>query len=323
MSKIECFEWGTVGRMSVSGFPVPIVVCAFNRPGELRQTLASISEVRPSRLFVVADGPRPHVASDAESCRQVRQVLDQAVDWPTAISWNIAPTNLGCRRRIQSGLDWVFDQVDRAIIIEDDCVPHPSFFGYCASLLDRYAEDPRIATISGTTTFTDADADAGSYTFSRYPLVWGWATWARTWRTYDPNLATWPFLRDTGWLERVLDDPWAIAFWRVVFDKVRAGADAWDYQLTFSCWRAGALSIHPRSNLVANIGFGPDATHTRDLPVHGTLPATGIDLPLEYPIDVVRNSRRDSAIQRLVYGGTVQDVFARARDHLAESRRNA
>jgi hypothetical protein len=240
-------------------FDTPIVFAVYNRPAHTSQSIAQLAAVQPSQLFVVADGPKEDVAGDGEKCQAAIDEI-RRIEWPGDVHWNIATTNLGCRTRIQTGLSWVFDQVDCAIVVEDDCVVDPSFFPLAGELLERYRHDPRIGVISAQR--FGPPWQAASYHASKYPLISGWASWRRTWQLYEPQLESWDAVRATDWLDRYLDDPLLTAYWRAVFDREKASGDTWDYQLTYSCWRNGVLTIHPSVNLVRNIGFGPDATHT-------------------------------------------------------------
>jgi hypothetical protein len=300
-------------RPTGAGFTTPVVLCVFNRPRHTREVMRKIAAVRPARFFVIADGPRAAHTGEADLCDEVREHIAALATWPTSISWNVAPNNLGNRKRIQSGLDWVFAEVEEAIILEDDCVPDLSFFSFCSTLLEHYRHESRVGTIAGSNYLTDGPAAPASYLFSRYPLVGGWATWRRTWRLYDRDLDGWPASRSSKWLDRILDDPLASLYWRLIFDQAQAGSDTWDYALTYSCWRAGFLSIHPRTNLVSNIGFGPEATHTLIRTNIADLPARPIEFRLAHPVDIVPAREHDTLLERSLYSGTREDLFRKAR----------
>lgn len=239
-----------------------VVFLMFNRPALTEQVFARISVARPSRLLVVADGPRTDRPDDQENVAATRAVLGK-VDWPCEVLTNFAETNLGCRRRVASGLDWALSQVDQAIILEDDCLPDQSFFPFCTALLDRYADDERIMHINGSNFQPWWRRYDASYYGTRYPQPWGWATWGRAWAKYDLTMSEWPAMRDSGWLERELDDPRDVAVWRDCFnDTYYQKNNTWDYAWIFACWRHHGLALTPAVNLVRNIGFGMAATHT-------------------------------------------------------------
>ena len=283
----------------------PVALILFNRPEVTARVFAAIRAAAPRRLLLIADGPRADRPGEAELCRATRAAVE-AVDWPCTVERNFSDVNLGCGRRVSSGLDWVFEQVPEAIVLEDDCLPAPSFFPYCEELLARYRQDERVALVTGTSFRTVPMRPVDSYHFSRYPTVWGWASWRRAWRRYDFRLKFWPALKAGHWLGDLLDDPAAVRFWSRLFDRVAAGEiDTWDYQLVCSLWAQGGLTIMPRNNLVRNIGFGPDATHTTnvdDVMAHRT--AEAMEFPLHHPAFVLRDAAVDRALERTQYSGT-------------------
>jgi hypothetical protein len=239
----------------------PVALFVFNRPDLTAQVYERVRAARPSRLLVVADGPRPSRPEDFQLCEATRKIVSSP-DWPCELLTNFAEENIGCRRRVSSGLDWVFDECPEAIILEDDCIPCPSFFSFCSSMLSYYREDSRIMHITGNNFQGGRRRGNGSYFFSRYPHTWGWASWRRAWRYYDFELKTWPVAKRESWLVSVLDDSLEIEYWTRIFDDVYRGLmNVWDYQWMFACWSQSALSVHPNENLVSNIGVGPDAVH--------------------------------------------------------------
>jgi hypothetical protein len=239
----------------------PIALFVFNRPHLTAQVYERVRAARPSHLLVVADGPRPTRPEDIRLCAATRKII-KSPDWPCELLTNFAEENLGARRRISSGLDWVFDLCPEAIILEDDCVPCPSFFSFCSSMLSYYREDTRIMHITGNNFQGGRRRGNGSYFFSRYAHSWGWASWRRAWRYYDVSLRAWPIAKQQGWLASVLDDPLEIKYWTRIFDKTyHKLMEVWDYQWMFTCLTQSGLSVQPNENLVTNIGVGPDALH--------------------------------------------------------------
>jgi hypothetical protein len=293
--------------MNTERFETPIVLCVYNRPHLTQQVLESLRSLNPPHILVIADGPKLDDPIDRMKCREVIQLFKSTIDWPTRIEWNVSTVNLGCRRRLQTGLSWAFRRVEEAIVLEDDCVPHSSFFRFCSALLKHYRLDPRIALICGSSLQTEADCEAMSYVFSRYPLIWGWAGWRRTWELYDPDINAWSNLRDTSWLSGFLSDPVATLYWRHIFDQVRSGLDTWDYSMTFSCWRAGALAVHPSQNLTRNIGFGDGATHTRERSVFANMPVHAMSFPLVHPHRVEPAQAYDKRIERVMFSGRIKE----------------
>ncbi|MDA0576671.1 MAG: glycosyltransferase family 2 protein [Verrucomicrobia bacterium] len=270
----------------------PVAFLIYRRPELTRRVFAEIRRARPERLLVVADGPRD--APDRPLCAAARAVID-GVDWPCRVQTEFASGNMGCRRRVATGLDWVFAQVEEAIILEDDTVPHPDFFPFCEELLARYRDDPRIGHIGGTDNNRGAARGAGSYYFSRYTSIWGWATWRRAWQSYDVDLHAWPALKASGGHRALFASTEEAEHFAAVWDEIRAGTlDTWDAQWLFCRLKAGSLSIAPNGNLVSNIGFRADATHTRDVShPFAELPTRGLAFPLRHPVRIVPDDVAD------------------------------
>jgi hypothetical protein len=277
----------------------PVALMMFNRPDLTERVFAEIARARPRTLLVIADGPRRDQAGEAEKCAATRAVIER-VDWKCDVLKNYSDLNLGCARRPASGLRWVFDQVQEAIILEDDCVPHPTFFRFCDDLLEQYRDDERVMHISGNNWLFGQKQTSYSYFFSHYCLSWGWASWRRAFRHYDPEIKLWPVLRNTSWLVDVLGDARAVEHWQKLFDLTYAGIDnvnTWDFQWLFATWAHRGLSILPNINLVSNIGFGDEATHTRGATNRlANLPRSEMIFPLKYPPCIVRDRDADGII---------------------------
>jgi len=279
----------------------PVVFIVFNRPETTRVVFERIRDASPSKLLVIADGPRDEVDGEKDKCEQVRAVID-GVDWPCEVMTNYSDVNMGCRMRVVSGLNWVFSEVEEAIIIEDDCLPDYTFFRFCDDLLERYRNDERIMSIGGNCSRYGGGGEKYSYYFSRYPHIWGWATWRRAWAHYDMNMALWPEIRDSGLLNGMFCNK-RIRDYRIgVFDKAYSGElDAWSPAWVFACWLHGALGILPNKNLVSNIGFGEDATHTTGknrTTANGTVPLT---FPLSHPPYMLRDSMADMLTEKKMF----------------------
>jgi hypothetical protein len=276
----------------------PVAFFIFRRPDTTRLVFDAIAKARPERLFVVADGPRH--ANEEALCAATRTII-QTVDWDCEVLTNYADTNLGLKRRISSGLDWVFEQVEQAIILEDDCLPDPAFFPFCTELLEKYRDDARVMHISGDNFLPDHFAHQASYFFSRYAYVWGWATWRRAWQKFDGELTLW---KDAAVRARVLDQfasPQERQFWTTVWQQTSAGQiNTWDYPWAFTCRALGGWAVVPSVNLVSNIGFGPTATHTPLESGFGFVPRGSLAFPLIHPPTVAPDSAADAALGRLV-----------------------
>lgn len=282
---------------------VPVIFTIFNRPESTRRAFDAIRAAKPKKLFVVADGPRADRAGEAEKCAQTRAIIDE-VDWDCEVYRSFSETNLGCRVRVSSGITWAFGLVDRAIILEDDCMASLSFFRYCADLLDRYEHDDRVMMISGNNfLFGQAEATTDSYYFSRYPHVWGWATWRRAWEKYDHDLARWPEIRDRKLFDQYISSKIERYYWESIFQHVYDGhINSWAYPWTYSIWANSGLCITPSQNLVRNIGFGAEATHTKQSEVYeplSSLDAEELSLPLTHPTAMLVSHDNDGVEAKL------------------------
>lgn len=242
----------------------PLLLIAWRRPHTLRQVIDAIRPVAPTRLYLACDGPNPERPGEAEKVAATRAVIDHEIDWPCQIERLYSDSNQGCRLGVSRAITWFFEHVEEGIILEDDCVPHPDFFHYCTTLLDRYRHDTRVWCISGGNFQNGQWRGDGSYYFSRYNHCWGWATWRRCWQHYDPDLHNWPYLQNSNLLASVFEDPLERQYWLDIWTRlfVDSQPDTWDYQWTFTCLSNGGLTALPNTNLISNIGFGADATHT-------------------------------------------------------------
>jgi len=280
-----------------SELEVPVAFLIYKRPDVTRRVFAAIAAVRPRRLYVIADGPRDE--SEAARCAETRAIIEQ-VDWDCEVSTNYAKTNLGLKRRVSSGLDWVFAYEEQAIILEDDCLPDPTFFRYCVELLDRYRDDERITQIAGTNPLRGAYRPQASYFFTGYMHIWGWATWRRAWQHFDVTMSQWA---DPQVRERVLsqfEDPKERDFWFSQWSQCYADKiDSWATIWSFACRARDGLSVMPRHNLISNIGFGLEATHTLVKNRVAAMPTQPLPFPLQHPEVVARDGEAERLLGRL------------------------
>ena len=254
----------------------PVAFLIFNRPDTTERVFETIRRVRPPQLLVVADGPRLDWKDDAEKCAAARAVINR-VDWDCKILKNFSDTNLGCRRRVSSGLDWVFENVDEAIILEDDCLPHPDFYRFCEKMLEYYRHDTRIMMVCGTNYLLNKATMTDSYFFANYYPIWGWATWRRAWKFYQVDIKDWGSFGKKKELQWIFGRREIARYYENMFKLIYDGYDTWDIQWWFACIFQHGLAIIPRSNLIANLGIS--GTHTQ---TQGNLYT---NMPT-YPLDV-------------------------------------
>lgn len=271
-----------------------VLFLIFNRPELTRRVFERIRQARPDRLFVAADGPRPGREGDAALCAEARTIVKQ-VDWPCLLHTLFRESNLGCCNAVSSAITWFFEHVEEGVILEDDCLPDPSFFSFCQGLLERYRHDERIMHIGGNTFVGRRKRFHASYYFSKYSHNWGWATWRRAWRQFDVTMQTWPAFRDKGGINVACPTLDERRYWTEWFDHVHSGkiSSVWDAQWLYTCWSRQGLSILPSVNLVTNIGGGGEATHTKEQAWYLNLPAGCIGV-MRHPAAVKQDQRADA-----------------------------
>jgi len=283
----------------------PVVLIVFNRPDLTGRVLECIRKAKPSKLFVVCDGARSDGPRDDDRVAAVRRMIADNVDWSCEVYTNYAGVNLGCRERPASGINWVFSLVEEAIFLEDDCLPDQSFFSFCAEMLIRYRNDERVMHVNGTNFIAPYLKPRDSYFFSKYVWVWGWATWRRAWKHYDYTMASWEKLSQS--LNASFDSRREQAYWIRTFDDARRDwrtAQAWDFPWIYSCWTRSGLAVTPSANLVENLGFRSDATHTIDISSHLRIQAGKLNSNRR-SVPVRRSRFRDDMMFRMYAGEAV------------------
>ncbi|MEI6327322.1 MAG: hypothetical protein WCO78_04380 [Candidatus Roizmanbacteria bacterium] len=282
----------------------PILFIVFNRPELTRRVFEMIRIARPDILYISCDAPRRAKGQvEYEKVEEVKKII-HLIDWPCTVQYKIAKENLGCGKSVSEAIEWAFTHEDRLIILEDDCVPHADFFTYCDELLERYKDDQRIGCIDGTSLLTSInptklDSYEYSYYFSRIHCVWGWATWKRVWQNYSFDLADWPKIKK----QRLLEHYWStqrnyehtVAHLEMILD---GRVDSWDFQLVASLALQNQLIIHPKQNLVENIGAGRDAHHNKIVTKLNNIKTHQLEWPLTHPPYVANHSYFDYLIEK-------------------------
>lgn len=283
-------------------FNTPIAFLIFRRPEETARVFQVIRKMKPETLFIIADGPRnseEKILSD-----NVRKVVEN-IDWPCKILKKYSEVNLGCNKCCTAGVNWVFDNVDKAIIIEDDCLPNESFFYFCQDLLNKYEDDARIMHISGINVNENRDnKNNESYHFSSIAQLWGWASWRRAWKKYDFNMKDWPIIKKENRLQNVLNDKPAVDYFTYLFEKMyNYSFGTWDIPWTYTCMKENGLCIVPNKNLIQNIGFGQGATHSiANKGYIGEMKLEALTFPLIHPEKIDVDKTNNEVIYKKVFG---------------------
>ncbi|MDX5421250.1 MAG: nucleotide-diphospho-sugar transferase [Hymenobacteraceae bacterium] len=296
----------------------PVLLIIFNRPHTTQKVFDRIRQLKPSKLYVAADGPRPHVATDAERCAEARRIVEQ-VDWECEVKTLFQEKNLKCGVAPSTAITWLFEHEETGIILEDDCVPSESFFWYCQELLEKYKHDTRIMHISGNNYLNGWRRDSDySYYFSDKVNAWGWATWRRAWQLFDFNLKFYPELKEKGYLKGLFlnkfEETYRLSKLEEAYSSISNG-DIWDYQWEFTVYSNSGLCIVPEVNLVRNIGFGEDATHTfNQHEKKAYVKENEIGLPLRHPPFVIRDIESDrrnfNSLIRDKVGAKLKSLFS-------------
>jgi hypothetical protein len=270
-----------------------VLFIIFNRPDTTAKVFEQIKTARPGKLYIAADGPRSDKQGEAELCAQTRHIANQ-IDWDCQLQTLYRDNNLGCKEAVSSAITWFFNNEEEGIILEDDCLPANSFFKFCDTLLDKYRFDTRIRHIGGCNLQQGKVWGNASYYFSNWTHVWGWASWRRVWNDYDKELTRYDKTEVRDKLSNIFTDPLIIDSWQNIFNDVKDGKiDTWDYQLAFTNFFNNSLSVIPNNNLISNIGFGQNATHSgNEDSLFANVPLAEIDT-LTHPLYILPEKQAD------------------------------
>lgn len=275
----------------------PILLLTFNRPHHTRRVLEAILAAKPRDLYVFQDGARDGNENDVQKCTEVRQVIsDLTKDADVALHTRYSEKNLGCGAGPMTGISWFFNQVDKGIVMEDDCLPHPDFFGYCEELLERYKEDDKVCFVNTTLYHHRWECEA-SYDFSHYMVTGAWAGWRRTWDGFDLDLKGLDAKAFRKHVLRLTDNRAEANWWFSIVKEIQQDSNKksyWDYQMQIRLFLKSALTIHPRVNLVSNIGFDGEGTHTLNNSGNRGDRETFPILPLAHPDSQFVDKKRDA-----------------------------
>ena len=275
-----------------SHFETPILFMIFNREKCAIKVFSTIRRIRPKYLYIASDGARDSIEDESNIVANLRVKIINKIDWPCECKTLFREKNLGCKVAVSDAITWFFDQESEGIILEDDCLPEPSFFKFCEQMLIKFRHDSRIAMVSGNNFHSTSVEE--SYYFTKYVHIWGWATWKRSWALYDINLTDWPvarkFLLNDIFKKSITRVLWHRNFKKCFYNKI----DTWDYQWVYSIWMNSMLCIAPNVNLVKNIGFDFRATHTKNSTIFANVSFKKIKFPLIHPKNTLRNSKMDS-----------------------------
>lgn len=272
---------------------VPVAFMFFNRYDTTIKVFDSIKKVKPQKLYLISDGARANKEGEKELVNKIRKYIEENIDWECQIHKNYAKENLGCGKRVYTGISWVLDQEEEVIILEDDILANISFFKFCEEMLIKYKNDTRITAIAGHNMYQDIVSEKESYIFSKHPNIWGWATWRRAWKLYEESMAGWIEIRKSNAFENYYGKEIAKRY-KPVIEKAYSGEiDTWDYQWNATVVYHDGMGIIPKYNLIENIGFNSnEATHTKGDSKY-SFEKHELVFPLIHPTEVKRNEQYD------------------------------
>ena len=285
-------------KISDEQFETPILIIIYNRPDLAKKVIRLVQRIKPKRLFIAADGPKSNNLIEIKKCQDSRNI-SKTIDWDCELKTLFQKTNLGCGKGPATAITWFFNHVEEGIILEDDCIPDLSFFLFCQDLLKKYKNNDRIMHISGSNFQFGIQRGDGSYYFSRYAEVWGWATWERAWQHFDYDLNFYQSFVKSGVIKKTFSNKRVQNYWLRKLNYVfnTRNVDIWDFQWLFAIWHNQGLSITPNQNLVSNQGFRKDGTHT----FHKGYPTSNIKSKQLESIKYIKNIEIDCKADELSF----------------------
>ena len=286
-------------------FLVPIVLIVFNRPEKTKVIFDRIVEIQPKNLLIVSDGARKNFIGEELKVNQVREIFEN-LTWDCNLQTNYSNENLGPKKRISSGINWAFSLFDEIIILEDDCLPSKSFFLFCEEMLNYYRNDNRIGMIGGYNYWSSKFRLKSSYAFSKYPMMWGYATWKNRWLSYDYDIKLWPIARDSELLKNLFSRKIERNYWQEIFELNYSNEmQHYDYCWALCSWLESRLCIYPSVNLISNIGFDMEASNTKDAKDNlANFPLQDINFPLTHPKIIAPDFNVEQEIFKTLYNIT-------------------
>jgi len=282
----------------------PVLLLIFNRPSKTSKVFESIRSAKPTRLYIAADGPRKTKEHEFEICQQTRNIVLKGIDWECEVKTLFREENLGCKIAVSEAITWFFQNEEKGIILEDDCLPDLSFFNFCSELLVKYEDDNRIMHITGSNFINDKLQLDHSYYFSRFPNIWGWATWKRAWKKYDASMSTFSSFLGEGGFDNIFSDSIMADFFFHFSRIVHSGSfNTWDLQWVYCVLTNNGLCVVPNINLVANIGFDNEATHTKGKNIEVEQRFIDKMNSVDHPLFIYPNQKADLVYFDLIHNG--------------------
>ena len=285
----------------------PVAVIIFNRPDKTKLLYKNLNIYKPDTLFIISDGPRKNILNDKEKVKKTREVFKN-ISWKCKVLTNYSEKNLGTRDRIVSGINWVFQKVEEAIILEDDCIPSKEFFPFMEQMLNKYRANLKIGSVCGSNHFNFKQKNKESYFFSKYQNCWGWATWKNRWQKFDNNLKTLDRAKKNKLLKLYLGSYRAYLYWHWILDKVKnKKIDSWAYIWAYTGFIKKYFHIIPKKSLIKNVGYDSSATHTKKLKDKLKVSSNfKFRFPLIHPSKITVNNYYDQCCEDKIYSKSLK-----------------
>lgn len=297
-------------------FTTPILFTIFNNPDTTGKVFEVIKKIKPTKLYIAADGARVHKVGEFELCVATRKVTEN-IDWPCEVYRKYSDTNLGCKISMSSAITWFFENIEEGIILEDDCVPDMSFFTFCQELLEKYKNVDKVKMISGNNFQFGKKYGEESYYFSNFPSIWGWATWRRAWKDFDIDMKTYPLFKKDKKIESIFKNKTIQKFMLGLFDKLyKNEMNTWAGRWVYAIYDKDGVSITPNVNLVSNIGFNESATHTKSRDdILGNIPSHSIS-KITHPLSITINTEADNNnFKNVFYRSILTKIFSKMKKY--------
>lgn len=284
-------------------FNTPILLVLYNRTEDTHNLFQIIRKIKPSKLYVAADGANREVSLDYQKCLQTRSVI--MPEWQCETKKFFHDEHLGKSKNVYKAISWFFENEEEGIILFDDTLPNLDFFHYCAQLLEKYRDNPEVLHIGANYLERRKKYLKNSYHFTAYAFIWGFATWRKTWEGFDLEMKQEPE-KVFAVINKYATNPIERIFCHRIYNVLRKhNLDYWEYQYNFHIWLKNGLCISPNVNLVTNVGFKQRKRRIRRL-----MKSTKNILPLDHPQTIVRHRRADNYTFKKVYQRRLSRIFA-------------
>ena len=240
--------------------PAPIALFAYKRPDHTLRCLKALSRcglASESVLYIFCDGAKG--VSDRGDVERVRD-LARSRKWCGDVRIILGERNRGLADSIISGVSMLCDEYGKAIVLEDDLVVSPFFLQYMNDALALYEKTEQVMQISGYMFDVDVKSNTDAF-FLPFTTSWGWATWARAWKHFDPSMADYHLLAKERDLRRRFNLDGAYDFYAMLTRQKEGKLDSWAIRWYLSVFITHGLVLYPRKSLVQNKGWDESGVH--------------------------------------------------------------